>query len=293
MNNMPIVVGVDGSDASLAAVRWATAQALRHGLRLCLVYADNPPPSYGPVTADPLAMDQHRRDTVNELVRAAAAEVPSEVPCETEIVSGPAVPVLRAASERAVLLVCGSSGLGAISGLLAGSVTVALAGHGTCPLVVVRGEPEQPDAPVAVGVDGSPASDAAIGLAFEQAAQRGGDLIAVHAWTDTVFPVGAYRDAYLAVDWELLDQQAHELLTERLAGWADKYPQVTVRRVVARDRPAHALLDAAKGAGLIVVGSRGRGGFAGLLLGSVSQAMIHHAPCPVMIARPAAVREPT
>ncbi|HET9142213.1 universal stress protein, partial [Actinophytocola sp.] len=210
----------------------------------------------------------------------------------TEVASGPAVPVLRAASEQAALLVCGSSGLGAISGLLAGSVTVALAGHSACPLVVVRGEPALPDAPVVVGVDGSPASGSAIGLAFEQAAQHGGGLVAVHAWTDTVFPAGAYGTAYPAVDWDLLDKHAHELLTERLAGWSDKYPHVSVRHVVARDRPAHALLDAAHGASLIVVGSRGRGGFAGLLLGSVSQALIHHAPCPVMIARPAGTTLP-
>ncbi|HEU5108335.1 MAG TPA: universal stress protein, partial [Micromonosporaceae bacterium] len=105
----------------------------------------------------------------------------------------------------------------------------------------------------------------------------------VYAWADTVFPAGAYP----GIDWQLLDKQAHEMLAERLARWADRYPTVKVHRVVTRDRPAHALLEAAAGAELTVVGSRGRGGFAGLLLGSVSQALIHHAPCPVLIARPA------
>jgi nucleotide-binding universal stress UspA family protein len=290
MTSKLIVVGVDGSESSLAAVRWAAARALWNGAGLHLVYADNPVPSYGPVTADPLAMDQHRHDAANDLVRAAAtvaAETAPGVPCDTEVASGAPVPVLRAASEGAALLVCGSSGLGAISGLLAGSVTVALAGHSACPLAVVRGEPALPDAPVVVGVDGSPASEAAVGIAFDEAAQRGGRLIAVYAWSDTVFPVGAYGTGYPMVDWDLLDKQAHDMLAERLAGWPDKYPQVSVHRVIARDRPAHALLDAAHGAELIVVGSRGRGGFAGLLLGSVSQALIHHAPCPVLIALPA------
>ena len=110
--------------------------------------------------------------------------------------------------------------------------------------------------------------------------------MAVHAWADTavLFDLGGGYGHTL--DWTSLTEQAEKVLAESLAGWHEKYPGVPVRRVVERDRPASALLDAARGAQLLVVGSRGRGGFTGLTLGSVSQALIHHAACPVMIARP-------
>jgi nucleotide-binding universal stress UspA family protein len=99
--------------------------------------------------------------------------------------------------------------------------------------------------------------------------------------------VPLYAGAYLPdIDWRPIEEQAAEVLAERLAGWQEKYPQVTVRRVIKRDRPSAALRVAARTAQLLVVGSRGRGGFAGLLLGSVSQALIHHAQCPVLVARP-------
>ena len=151
---------------------------------------------------------------------------------------------------------------------------------------MVRGDPPTHGAPVVVGVDGSPASETAIALAFDAAASRGCDLVAVHAWTDTVIPYGPGIGYAQALNWPALTEQAGTVLADSLAGWHEKYPAVTVRRVAARDRPASALLDAARDAQLLVVGSRGRGGFTGLTLGSVSQALIHHAPCPVLITRP-------
>lgn len=189
----------------------------------------------------------------------------------------------RQRRDHAALLVLGSRGLGGFTGLLAGSVAVAL-GH--CPVAVIRGEDADPGAPIVVGVDGSAANQAAVALAFDEAAMRGCGLVAVHAWTDTVFPVTPNGVFFPELDWTQLTERAKELLVERLAQWQDKYPQLTVRLVVEHDRPAHALPHAAQEAQLVVVGSRGRGGFTGLLLGSVSQAVIHHAPCPVVIARP-------
>jgi nucleotide-binding universal stress UspA family protein len=229
-----------------------------------------------------------------EAVRAAAEAVVRDAlvaardtvsECATEIILGSPVPMLRSFSEQAALLVLGSRGLGGFTGLLAGSVTVALTAHAHCPVAVIRDEPPA-EGPVVVGVDGSPASEAAIGFAFEEAAFRGGELVAVLAWTDAVFPVGPDGIQYPMIDWTPLAEQAEELLGERLAGWTEKYPEVVVRRRIERDRPAQALIDAANGAQLLVVGSRGRGGFTGLTLGSVSQAMLHHAPCPIVVARP-------
>jgi nucleotide-binding universal stress UspA family protein len=284
----PVVVAVDGSESALRATRWAAEEAARRGRALRIVHAYQWPPVAGPTLASFETGFEAVRATAETVVRdalAAVADGASGLRCETEVVLGGTVPTLRSESERAALLVLGSRGLGGFSGLLAGSVTVALAAHGHCPVAVIRDEPPA-EGPVVVGVDGSPASEAAIGFAFEEAALRGCELVAVLAWTDGVFPVGPSGVEYPVIDWTPFAEQAEELLGERLAGWAEKYPEVVVRRRIERDRPAVALLDAAKDARLLVVGSRGRGGFAGLTLGSVSQAVLHHAPCPVVVARP-------
>ena len=132
-----------------------------------------------------------------------------------------------------------------------------------------------------VGIDGTPLSEAAIPFAFAAAAARRVPLVAVHTWLDEI------NDPALAelVDWQTAAVQAEELLAERLAGWGEKYPDVPVQRVVARGRAAQALLDQAARAQLVVVGSRGHGEIAGLLLDSVSNALVHGAGCPVAIVR--------
>jgi hypothetical protein len=105
--------------------------------------------------------------------------------------------------------------------------------------------------------------------------------VAVHTWFDMVV------DATMGplIDWDVMEADEREVLAERLAGWAEKYPDVTVRRLVAGDRPARALVEESGRAQLVVVGSRGRGGISGLLLGSVSQARLHHAACPVAVVQ--------
>jgi nucleotide-binding universal stress UspA family protein len=179
-------------------------------------------------------------------------------------------------------LVLGDRGLGGVAGLVLGSVAVALAAHGACPVVVVRGTARNQEGPVVVGVDGSSVSEAALAFAFEAAAARGVELVAVHAW----LPTAIDRALEPLVDWDVVAVEEDAILAERLAEWGQKYPQVTVRRTVVRDGAARALVDATRDGQLVVVGSRGRGNAAGLLLGSVSHGVLHAANCPVAVVRP-------
>jgi nucleotide-binding universal stress UspA family protein len=173
--------------------------------------------------------------------------------------------------------------------MLAGSTAVSLAAHAHCPVAVIRTPgPDQPSSaggPVVAGVDGSPTSDAVLQIAFDQASVRGADLVAVHTWTEfSSDSEYAYAHQFI-VDWDAIDTREQELLAERMAGWQERYPDVAVRRVVSRDRPVRCLLEQAADARLLVIGSRGRGGFTGMLLGSTSQALIYHAPCPLIVTR--------
>ncbi|MBE8519501.1 universal stress protein [Amycolatopsis sp. H6(2020)] len=185
-----------------------------------------------------------------------------------------AIPLLIAASRRAALLVVGDRGLGRVAGLTA---------HAECPVVVVRGEqPSGNDGPVVVGVDGSQLSEAALAFAFQAADLREALLIAVHAWSDSALDAGLVP----LLSWDDVETGEHPLLAEWLAGWSEKYPDVVVQRVVVRDRPDRAVIEQATAAAarLVVVGSHGRGG--ATALGSVSHAVLHHAPCPVAVIRP-------
>jgi nucleotide-binding universal stress UspA family protein len=267
----------------------AAREAVRRRLPLRLVLAFSWPNvrHFG----DPgLGFDYHEvllraaHEQVSAAADAAAAAAPG-VELEQQIAAGYPIPMLDAESRHAQLLVLGHRGLGGVTGLLLGSVTAALATHATCPVVVVRGA-ESLDAlaglPVVIGVDGTPNSEAALAFAFDAADARRVPLIAVHTWWES------HADPVLDVvcDWDAIEADEREVLAERLAGWGEKYPDVAVQRIVARDRPARRLLELARSAQLVVVGSRGRGTLSCLFVGSVSHALLHHAPCPVAIVRP-------
>jgi nucleotide-binding universal stress UspA family protein len=281
-----VVVGVDGSVRATEAVRWGAAEAVRRGVALALVAAVHG--GTGRVFNPDLV--QRYEDLLDERARQALADAAAEaereapdVEVRSELATGHAVAVLREAGEQALVVVIGDRGLSKVEGLLAGSVSVALAAHAACPVVVVRGPDASgpDDRPVVVGVDGSPGSEAAVAFAYEAASLRKVGLVAVHTWWDLIV------DPALAplLDWEAIQDDERLLLAERLAGWTEKYPDVAVERVVTRGRPAHVLLEQAARAQLVVVGSRGRGEFAGLVLGSVSNTLLHRSPCPVVVAR--------
>jgi nucleotide-binding universal stress UspA family protein len=187
-----------------------------------------------------------------------------------------------AASEAAIRV--GSRGLGAFGRHMLGSVSAGLIRHSQCPVAVVH-DPESSDhqinddAPVLLGIDGSPASEAATAYAFDEASRRRVPLVALHAWSDVgVFPI-------LAMDWRTHRDQGEEVLGERLAGWQQRYPDVQVRRRLVCDQPARFLVEAARDAQLVVLGSHGRGGYAGMRLGSVSSAVAQSARVPVIVVR--------
>ncbi|PVZ06322.1 universal stress protein [Actinomycetospora cinnamomea] len=286
----PVVVGADGSESALRAVRWAARAARSTGRGLLVVLA------YGGVDPSLVAdatiwrryqqeMLEQAREQARRAAETARAEAP-ELHVTEELVDGPAAPALL---ERAGdgLLVVGEQGVGGLGGALVGSVASTVAAHAAGPVVVVRGEVStEPDAPVVVGVDGSPSSAAAIDFAAAVADAEGCPMIAVHTWWDPL--VDTVPQEFLDLDAITADER--RVLAEQLAGRSDIHPDLEVSTVVARSRPARSLLEHARGARLLVVGTRGRGGFTGLLLGSVSRAMVHRAPCPVAVVPPPGAR---
>jgi nucleotide-binding universal stress UspA family protein len=292
----PIVVGVDGSASALNAAGWAAGEAAFRHVPLRLVHGVHVPVSeaayigrLGVPTSFFEILDSDGRRYLAD-AEAAVRQAYPEVEVDTDLLSGYPVPVLISLSQTARLMVLGSRGLGGFSGLLAGSTAVALVRHGHCPVAVIHGPAPEgalpTGGPVVVGVDGSPASEAAIAMAFEEASLRNVDLVAVHTWLDFSSDYSYAYARQFMIDWKEIETEAHELLPQRLAGWQEKYPEVTVKRVVTRDRPAHHLLEHAAQAQLLVVGSQGRGGMSGMLLGSTSQALIYHSPCPLLVVRP-------
>ncbi|MBF6301322.1 universal stress protein [Nocardia amamiensis] len=282
-NNPPVLVGVDGSSSALAAVRWAATDAAHRHAPLHIVYAIGAPMDFGPgLSVQYVDYDGYRQEgrkaleTARETAVATTSPI-GELDLETDLVEAPPIPVLRDRSESARLLVVGTHGLGAFSRMILGSVSTALARHAGCPVAVIPETTDHSGGPVVVGVDGSPRSVHAVEIAFDEAAHRGAELVAVHTWSEF------FRYASRSE----MQEEAEELLSQSLAGYGEKYPEVPVRRVVVEDRAAKVLLEVGQSAQLIVVGSHGRGGFAGMTLGSVSQAVLHGANVPVIIARAA------
>jgi nucleotide-binding universal stress UspA family protein len=281
-----IVAGVDGSESALNATRWAAAEAKRRGLDLRVVHVWGVTGGYYggglPLPASVVdALEQDAQRVLDEAVATARETEPDlavtgEMPCLAPI------PHLVELSRTARMIVLGSTGRGGFTGMLLGSTAVAVSAHAHCPVAVIRGQ--EHSGPVVVGIDGSAASEPAIEVAFDEASQREVPLVALHVWSDLDYDSAFGSTRYLA-GGEGLGEEEQRVLAESLAGWQEKYPDVVVQRVVVRDRARDQLLEWSKRAALVVVGCRGRGGFRGLLLGSTSQALIHHAECPVLVTR--------
>ncbi len=284
-----IVVAVDGSPASDAAVSWAARDAAMRKVPLTVVHAVVTPTATWPPVAYPQALavrleDEGKR-AIMDAMKLAEQVMPADakVAIGRELVFSAPVPALIGMSDEAEMIVMGTAGRGLLARGVLGSVSSTVVRQANCPVAVMHedGLPDTLDAPVLVGIDGSEASELATAVAFEEASFRGVELVALHAWSD-VAVTGELPDA----DWSSVEASAQRSLAESLAGWQERYPDVTVHREVVRDRPARQLAEKAASAQLLIVGSHGRGGLTGMLLGSVSNAVLHHVRIPVIVARP-------
>ncbi|GAU69829.1 hypothetical protein SSP35_14_01630 [Streptomyces sp. NBRC 110611] len=267
---IPLVVGVDGSEASLEAVDWAADEAVRHKVVLHLVHAAAP----GHEAPELIAAASERARKRAPTVRLSSEALPED-----------AASALVSQGRNAFALVLGSRGLGDLAGLLLGSVSLAVAARADCPVVVVRGGVEHRNArfgSVVVGVEDGEGSGTAVQFALREAHVRRCRLVAVHAWG---VPFGALSEPPPLSGYAL---EAHrrppeQVLDDALRGSAERYPDALVSREVVEEPARHALLRAASGADLLVVGARRRRGRIGLQLGLVNHAALHHAPCPIAV----------
>lgn len=281
-----IVVGVDASPSGTAALEWALREAVSTGATLHAVRAWNPTAyamqayAYGAPDVELIESNQAQLEADEQLKlateRIAGADT---VDSTATAVLGAASSVLVEQAEHSAMVVVGCRSSGALSRAVLGSVSSSVVHHTATPVVVVP-EPRDGDgaAPrVVVGVDHSPAALAALTAGIEQARRRGATLVPVFVHEPMEVPRGRGHAADLA---RLEDSERHSLIeAARAAGAADVQAHVLV------GQPTAQLLTAARPQDLLVVGSRGRGGFAGLLLGSTSTQLVQHAPCPVLVVR--------
>ncbi|MBF6445338.1 universal stress protein [Nocardia farcinica] len=276
----PFVVGIDGSESALSAVRWAAVEAALRSAELHLVTVV--PAAFTPGVGFQPAETNHREASHRIAVaRKTARDVTDSrnLTITSEIADGQPIPVLLERSTKARMLVTGTNGLGRIGRILLGSVSTAMARHARCPVAVIPRSDDagtcRRSAPVVVGVDGSICAANAVEVAFEQAAVHHVGLVAVTVWAAPSYYIPRSE----------MQQQAQTLMADVLTGYLDRYPGVDVECVVCEGRAAQQLLKSAEHAGVIVVGSHGRGGFPGMTLGSVSQKILHGARVPVVVAR--------
>ncbi|WP_174534507.1 universal stress protein [Micromonospora chalcea] len=285
--NRPVVVGVDGSPSSLAAADLAAATAVARSRPLVLVHGYLHPLGYGvPLNPYDLGVPAPTAES-EKMLESVAADLAERHPGlrvqVRQVAGGPGATMVEE-SRRAELVVVGSRGVGGFAGLLLGSVSGQLAQHGHCPVLIVRPE-EQPipvDGPVLVGVDGSDSAAYAIELAADEAERRDAELVLMHVRSPER---GAVAPEVAAEASTAERAEAAGLLVEAADRVRAAHPGLRVtERAVTAASPETALVEASGEASLMVVGSRGRGGFVGLLLGSVSQALVQHAHCPVLVA---------
>jgi nucleotide-binding universal stress UspA family protein len=285
-----IIVGVDGSRDSTRAVEWAAGEAALRRCPLRIVHAVAP--WLYDRNVDPRLLSVREwllaggRDAVAAAVDAARARAAvlgvTGLDVDGEVMPGGAAKALLDRAREATMIVLGSHGVGTVAGLLLGSTALQVVSHTPVPALLVRHVEPVPRREIAVGVDGPPIGEPALAFAFEEAALRGARLRAVHVWSDPG-TTGIGGSTPLVYDPEQVTAEHTHSLKDALATWREKYPEVDVVTEIVHGRPVRILSGVSARADLLVVGTRGRGGFAGLVLGSVSHGLLHHAHCPLAV----------
>ncbi len=282
--SLPVTVGYDGTDLGAAALDWAVDEASRRHAPLTVVLASGT--AMGPTPVVPM-MSPWPDEAAGDLLAGARARVAARAPrVRVDVVTslgGPAGALIEASTSSA-LIVVGGPRHSKVGELFLGATAPQVAAHAHCPVVVIpESATANPTMPVVLAVDGSAASQSACELAFARAADTGRPLVAVHAW----WLDGPEQLGLSPMNPEVVEQieaGQREVAAEAVATWSAKFPEVPVEHLAVREHPVPALLAAAAHAEILVMGSRGHGGFAGLLLGSVSQGVLHgRPPCPVVV----------
>ena len=294
-----IVVGLDGSPTSTEAVGWAAREAAMRNVPLNLVHVAAPVGSRPGPALERFPVPEnyeewqkaHGKQILEDAQRVVADSTAQHAPPEVTkelLVSAP-VSALIDLSKTAEMMVVGCRGHTSLERALLGSVSYGLVHHAQCPVAVVHDDDplvlRPAAAPILVGIDFSAASELATDIAFDEASLRGVELVAVHAWTDVSIR-GLPGFSWSPSEWSNQKAQAEEDLAKWLERWRVRYPDVVVRCIVVRDWPAQRLLEQSESAQLVVVGSHGRGGVGGMLLGSVSRAVIDSIRIPVIVSEP-------
>ena len=285
-----IIVGVDGSPASDAAVGWAAHDAVMRGVPLTLIHVQDPATrtwSQAKVLEEVAGWQKAEGGGILANASKIAHDIAndtSQITINGELLFSAPGPALVDRSEDAELIVVGTDGRGALTRGLLGSVSSGLVRHAGCPVAVIReGETQMPhpaNAPVLVGVDGSSASELATEIAFDEASRRHVGLIALHAWSNKELV------DVPGVNWPAVKADEERPMSEALAGWQERYPDVTVNKLLVCDKPARAIVETSQSAQLVVLGRHGRNALTRTFLGSVSNAVVQSVRVPVIVARP-------
>ncbi|KZS71101.1 hypothetical protein A4G29_06215 [Mycobacterium kansasii] len=289
-----MLVCVDGSAAALGAVRWAARDAALRNVPLTLVHvSDAPLPEWfedAALAGGRQWPEQRARGLIESAIKIAEESTDDcgAVQIDSKVFNSATIPTLVGLSTEAEMVVVGYRGHGSVlAGGGLGSVSSALVYNAHCPVAVIHDDQTMTGnvarAPVLVGIDGSPASEAATAIAFGEASRRGVGLMALHAWTDP--RVSGLRGSFQDSKWDAQLSEEEEILAERLAGWHERYPDVVIRRRIEIGDPARWLIEASKRAQLLVVGSHGCSWVRGKLLGSVGAMAVNRAKIPVIVAR--------
>ena len=281
-NHSPVVVGVDGSERNRSAVEWAANEAARTGAGLVLstvVEDDTPRHSLHSVST----VRQHARTMLEGIAKEAGRTVPAEQ-VSVEVVTGSPDAELATHFPAARMIVLGKRGLGAISRVLVGSTSLAVAGRAESAVAIIPDTwiPQGHDAlPVVVGVDPYRTHGQLLHLAFRRAERLDVPLVAVHGWeTPTAALMGGPAVDGSVAQWQAESEAEFDRVVET---WQKRFASVRLEAVKSSLHPATAVLDAGEHAQLVILGRHSNSRFTGLAFGSVTRAVLHYATCPVLV----------